>query len=86
MKFEFGLGTTPFCNFGFFWGCSGNEKVNGNANLLNETESLIKTKERKNELNSVFNFSYLVKINKLFFLFRADVAFFNVKKYFLLLI
>ena len=23
-EFEFGLGTTPFCNFGFFWGCSGN--------------------------------------------------------------
>ena len=60
--------------------------MNGNANLLNETESLIKTKERKKELNSVFNFSYLVKINKLFFLFRADVTFFNVKKHFLLLI
>ena len=59
--------------------------MNGNANLLNETESLIKTKERKKELNSVFNFSYLVKINN-FFLFRADVAFFNAKKHFLLLI
>ena len=60
-EFEFGLVSTPFCNLGssgvvmdivrffffFFPGNYGNEKVNGNANLPNERESLIKTKERK---------------------------------------
>ena len=57
-EFEFGSGTTPFCNSGssgvvadivrfFFSGNYGNEKVNGNANLQSEKESLIKTKERK---------------------------------------
>ena len=36
--------------------------------------------------NSVFNFFYLVQINKLIiFNVDADVAFFNVKKYFLLI-
>ena len=61
-EFEFGLVSTPFCNLGssgvvmdivrfffffFFPGNYGNEKVNGNANLPNERESLIKTKKRK---------------------------------------
>ena len=37
--------------------------------------------------NSVFNFFYLVKINKIiFFNLDDDVAFFNAKKHFLLLI
>ena len=34
----------------------------------------------------IWLFFYLVKINKFLFLFRANMAFFNAKKHFLLLI